>query len=232
MSKTSTTASTLLRASLLVSVAAVSGDALGANLLTDPGFESNAVTSAFNSLNDFPTYQGVWGQENSTIVGVDGGVVPASGLRQLRMDISGGVTTQAFQTVDVTSFAGLIDSNNAILNASALFNSNAQAALGGVYIQYFTGNSYGTNFGPLDTSIQTFDASPMTWQSASLSVPIPANTRWIIFQVAFAEATLMDATGVVGSGYVDDAFMEIVPTPGSGALLAIAGLAGLRRRRA
>lgn len=219
------------RASTLAAAALLAQGALGANLLTDPGFDSNALTTAFNSLNDFPTYQGVWGQENSTIVGIDNGSVPVSPFSQLRMDLTGGVTTQAFQTVDVTSYAGIIDANTAVLNASALFNSNAQAALGGVYIQYFTGNSYGTLFGPLDSSIQTFDSTTTTWQSASLSVPVPAGTRWIMFQVAFAEASLLDAAGVIGAGYVEDTYMEIVPSPGAGALLGLAGLAGLRRRR-
>src|ERR1043166_9905351 len=84
-----------------LTLAALAGPALGVNLLTDPGFESNPLTTAANSLNNFPGFQGVWGQENSTIVGVANGVTPFQGVKQLQMDATGGVTTQTFQAVDV-----------------------------------------------------------------------------------------------------------------------------------
>lgn len=235
--RTSTSAVALARrvfpALGLLLAAAGAPTALGVNLLTDPGFEVNAVTTAANSLNNFPGFQGVWGQENSTIVGVVGAVSPFAGQKQLQMDFTGGVTTQAFQTIDVTSYAALIDANNASLNASAYFNADLPAAFGGVYISYFTGNTYGTNFGPLDVSGFTLDGSAATWQQASLTVPVPAGTRWILFQVAYAEATLFNSAGTVGSGYVDNAFAEIrgVPAPSAGVLLALGAAVGVRRRR-
>jgi hypothetical protein len=217
----------------LACVVCAAGTAAGANLVTDPGFELNPVTTAVNSLGNFPGFQGVWGQENSTIVGVDGGSTPYAGRNQLRMDVTGGVTTQAFQSIDVSSYAGIIDANNAVLTASAWFNSNSNNALGGVYISYFTGNTYGTLFGPLDTAVATFDNSAATWQQNSLTVPVPAGTRWILFQVAFAESTLYDSAGTIGSGYVDEAFAEInpVPAPAGALVLGVGGLALCRRRR-
>lgn len=217
----------------LACLAAAAGSAAGSNLVTDPGFEFNAVTTAVNSLGNFPGFQGVWGQENSTIVGVDGGSTPYAGHNQLRMDVTGGVTTQAFQSIDVTSYAGLIDANNAVLTASAWFNSNSNGAIGGVYISYFTGNNYGTLFGPLDTAVGTFDNSVNTWQQNSMTVPVPAGTRWIMFQVAFAESTLYNAAGTIGSGYVDEAFAEInpVPAPSGAVVLGMGALLAGRRRR-
>lgn len=215
---------------LLAALAAT--PALGVNLVTDPGFEVNALTTANNSLTNFPGFQGVWGQENSTIVGVTGNSSPFQGTKQLQMDVTGGVTTQAFQTIDVSSYATMIDANAATLNASAYFNANLPAAFGGVYISYFTGNSYGTLFGPQDTSTFTLDSASATWQQASLSVPVPAGTRWILFQVAYAEASLVDNSGALGSGYVDSAFAEIVPEPGTALLIGLGALLAARRRRA
>ena len=61
--------------------------ALGANLLTDPGFESNPVTSDSNVLNSVPftPFAGQLGQENSTIVPVDGAITPFQGKCQLKI---------------------------------------------------------------------------------------------------------------------------------------------------
>ncbi len=221
------------RSLAILAVAFAPCTASAVNLVTDPGFEFNPVTTAVNSLGNFPGFQGVWGQENSTIVNVDGGSTPYAGHNQLRMDVTGGVTTQAFQSIDVSSYAGLIDSNNAVLSASAWFNSNSNGALGGIYISYFTGNNYGTLFGPLDTAVSTFDNSVSTWQQNSLTVPVPAGTRWIVFQLAFAESTLYNAAGTIGSGYVDEAFAEInpVPAPSGAVVLGIAAMAVGRRRR-
>ncbi|MCE9620029.1 MAG: hypothetical protein K8R92_08965 [Planctomycetes bacterium] len=203
-----------------------------ANLLTDPSFETNAVDTFTNTLGNFPLYQGVWGQESSTITGFDSGSSPLNGFNQLRMAKNGGGTTQAGQVIDVSSYGALIDSGNAQLVAYAYFNSNAPAAVGGVYISYFTGNSYGTIFGPLDATAPTFDGNVGTWQGALVNVIIPANTRWILMQVAFSEASLPDINRVESVGFVDDAFLEIyaVPAPSAAALLGLVGLAARRRR--
>lgn len=217
----------------LAGAAAIANVAMGVNIVTDPGFEFNPTTTAANSLGNFPGFQGVWGQENSTIVNVDGGSTPYAGHNQLRMDVTGGVTTQAFQSIDVTSYAGLIDANNAVLNASCWFNSNAGAAFGGIYISYFTGNTYGTIFGPTDLSLATFDGNVGTWEQNSMTVPVPAGTRWILFQVAFAESTLFNTAGTLDSGYVDEAFAEIraVPAPSGALVLGFGSLLVARRRR-
>lgn len=216
----------------LVLAALAAPAAMGSNLLTDPGFESNPLDTANNVLNNFVTFQGVWGQENSTRVNVDLGITPRSGQWQMRMDSTGGSYTQSFQLVDVTSFAGLIDANNAQLFASAYFNTNAQAAFGGVGVSFFTGNTYATNFGPAPTSFFTLDSAATTWEQSTLTFNIPSGTRWILFQTGFLDNSL-SIPGAVGAGFVDDAFLEIrqVPTPGAVALLGLGGLAAVRRRR-
>ncbi len=216
----------------LVLAALVAPAAMGANILTDPGFESNPLDTATNVLNNFVTYQGVWGQENSTRVNVDLGITPLSGQWQMRMDSTGGSYTQSFQMVDVTSYAALIDANNAQLFASAYFNSNAQAAFGGIGVSFFTGNTYGTLFGPSPTSFFTLDGAANSWEQSTLSMTIPSGARWILFQTGFLDSSL-SIPGAIGAGFVDDAFMEIrqVPTPGAAALLGLGGLMASRRRR-
>lgn len=216
----------------LVLAALAAPAAMGSNLLTDPGFESNALDTATNVLNDFVTYQGFWGQESSTRVNVDLGITPRSGQWQMRMDSTGGSYTQSFQMVDVTTYAGLIDASNADLYASAYFNSNAQAAFGGIGVSFFTGNTYGTNFGPSPTSFLTLDSAATTWEQSTLTLNIPSGTRWILFQTGFLDNSLT-IPGAIGAGFVDDAFMEIrqVPTPGALALVGMGGLLASRRRR-
>lgn len=202
-----------------------------ANLLTDPGFESNPFDSIANVLSDFTTYQNLWGPETSTIVGVDGAITPASGANQMRMEWNGGVTTQTVQIVDVTAYAALIDSGNAIINARALYNAENNAGtpppLAGLYLNYFSAANFGSMIGPTDQNVFNLDFSSATWELNTVSATVPVSTRWIAFQVAYDNNSILGLAG----GYVDDTFMEIVPAPGALALSGAAGLVALRRRR-
>lgn len=216
----------------LLAAAFTAPAALGVNVLTDPGFEANPLTTATNVLNNFVTFQGQWGQEMSTRVGVDLGITPRTGQWQMRMDSTGGGYTQSFQMVDVTSYAALINSGNAQLNANAWFNSNASAAFGGIGVSFFSGNTYGTNFGPSPTAFFTLDGAVATWEQSSLSLGVPVGTQWILFQTGYLDSSLT-VPGALAAGMVDDAFMEIVPvpTPTAAAALALAGLTATRRKR-
>ncbi|MFM7261631.1 MAG: hypothetical protein ACKO3W_13610, partial [bacterium] len=71
------------------------------------------------------------------------------------------------------------------------------------------------------------DATPATWEQASVSAVIPVNTTWIVYEVNYSGASLAGNTG-----FVDDALMTItaVPAPGAIALLGFAGFIGRRRR--
>ncbi len=198
-----------------------------ANLLVDPGFELNPLTSYLNVLNNFPGYQGVWGVEAATITGVDGGVTPAAGSKMLRMVSDGLITTQAFQTTDVSSWAGAIDSGLGIVSLGALFNANLPAATGGVIVMFFSAANYGSQIGsPLAANI-TLDSLPGTWESASVSGAIPVGTRWLVSQVLYSNASLAGQ-----AGYVDEADLRVVPEPASGLFLACtAAVAVLSRRK-
>jgi hypothetical protein len=199
------------------------------NLLTDPGFESNPLDTANNVLNNFTTYQNIWGVEMANIVtGPDGGVTPYQGSNMLKMTDDGQLATQGFQILDVSAYSGLINSGNAVVNMSAFFDpdQNLPAALAGVYVSFFNGPTYGSLTSFIGNA-QTLDANPGTWEQVSVSGSIPVGTTWVLAQVAYNNATL-NAQGARWGGYVDAADLNItaVPEPSTIALLSC-GLVGL-----
>ncbi len=226
-----------MKATLFTSAAlfllGVAGATASANILTDPGFESNPLAPSFNTvLNNFPVYQNQWGAESGSIVGVTGGISPASGNNMLQLNGPGtGTVSQAGQVVDITSSAALVDAGNAVIQAGAMLNSNAVLPIGGVYVSFFTRNTYGTIFGPAPTNV--INVVPNTWQSVSVSAPIPPLTRWILVQVGFDANSISNSAGIVTAGFADDAFANVVavPEPASIGLLGIGGLGLLARRR-
>lgn len=203
-----------------------------ANLLVDGGFESNALTSASNSLNNFVGFQGVWGHEDSIIIGTDAGISPKSGQKMLRMRQNGGVTTQIFQIVDVSSYAAIIDSGSAQAVASALLNAQGTGRIGGIYLSFFTSSSYSSAFGGTPgASVNPLDSDASTWEMASRIASIPAGTRWMMFQIAYNNASLSNVGGQPDFGYADDASLTIIPAPGVAGLVGLCALVAGRRRR-
>jgi hypothetical protein len=217
----------ILACAALALAFAASTPSARANLLVDPGFEVNSLDTAFNVLNFFPAYQGIWGVEVATITGVDGGVTPAQGAKMLRMVDDGLTATQGFQVTDVTSYAALIDSGGATVNMSALFNAdkNVPAAVGAVYVQFFSASNYGSQIGSPISAGLTLDNSAITWETISASGAIPVSTRWLLSQVLYSDAPLLG-----NPGYVDAADLTIVPEPVSLALLGLGSAVMLRRR--
>lgn len=223
---------TILCAGLLLAIAA-SAQPARANLLIDPGFEANALTSYVNVLTDFTTYQGIWGVENATITVAENGVTPPEGVKMLRMVDDGLLTTQGFQVTDVTSYAAIIDSGAGIVNLSALFNVDhgVPAAITGVYVQFFSASNYGSQIGAGIGGGLTLDNSDITWETTSVGGAIPVNTRWILSQVAYNNASLLGSDGAVHPGYVDAANLRITPEPASLTLLLLGASAMWMRRR-
>jgi len=213
--------------SLLFVVAIGTPSAKAVNMLVDPGFESNPLTTAGNVLTNFPGFQGVWGVEAATITGVDGGVTPAQGVRMLRMVSDGLVATQAFQTTDVSSQAALIDSGAATVSLNAQFNvgSSVPAAGGSVLVAFFTAANYGSLTGNISNGM-VLDNSSNTWETILVGGAVPVGTRWLMSQVAYNNASL-----VGNPGYVDAADLRLVPEPATLSLLALGGLAIAGRRR-
>jgi hypothetical protein len=221
----------LVCAGTLLAVAATTPSAW-ANLLVDPGFEVNPLDNYLTVLNDFTTYEGVWGVENATITGLENGVTPPEGVKMLRMDDDGIVTTQAFQVTDVNSYAGVIDSGSATVTLSALFDvdSNVPAAAGSVYIQFFSAANYGSQIGTGVGGPLALDSLDTTWELATVTTPVPVGTRWLVSQVYYSDASLLGNDGTIHPGYVDAADLSVVPEPATLGLLLPGALAVLRRR--
>jgi hypothetical protein len=215
----------------LLAVAATTPSAW-ASLLVDPGYEVNPLTSYVNVLTDFTTYQGDWGAENGTITGFENGVTPPEGVKMLRMDDDGLITTQAFQVTDVNSYAGLIDSGSATVTLSALFDVDAHvpAALASVYIQFFSAANYGSQIGTGLGGPLSLDNLDTTWEAAAVTTPVPVGTRWLLSQVSYNNASLIGDDGIIHPGYVDAADLRIVPEPTTLGLFSLGLFALLRRR--
>jgi hypothetical protein len=216
---------TLRHISVVLLTAAVLSPLAGANLLTDPGFESNPLTTAGNVLNNFTTWQGVWGVESAAITGPENSVTPAQGAQMLRMTDDGLSWTQGFQVVDVTSYAALIDSSSATVNVSALANAHPRlsAPLGNVSVLFFTAANWVSLTGAL-TSNLVLDALPSTWETISTSGTVPVLTRWMMVQVAFQNASLLASDGTYQPGYIDAARLTIIPEPATLVLLSLGAL--------
>jgi hypothetical protein len=204
------------------------------NLLTNPGYETNSLTGIANVLGP-PFSTNIWGDEDSTITGTVGAVSPRTGSQMLSMTTDGNVATQTLQVVDVSAYSADISAGLVTVNLSAYFNvdSNVVGAVGGIFITFWdnTMNYTGpTNIG----SEPTFDSNPSTWEQASLTnIPVPVNTTFLLAQVLYVNATMIDSLGVDQPGYVDDASLTLdaVPEPASLGLLAFGAIGFLRVRR-
>ena len=198
-------------------------------VLTNAGFETPTTTSASNVLNNFPGFAGIWGPEMGSITTATMGVTPFQGSRMLQMTDDGLSYTQTFQAVDVTSFSGLINAGQAQLVATAMLNTNGgyTGAFGLVNVMYFSGSTWGSMIGNSGNGTLFLDANPQTWEGASVTSMIPVGTTWLVYQVAFQNASIGTNTGFVDLAGID---IRQVPAPGAIALLGLAGL-GARRRR-
>lgn len=228
----------LARTTLLAvaALAAIPTTVSAVNVLTDPSFELNPLTTLSNVLTNIPAFQGQWGHENSTIfTGPDGFVSPDSFSRMLKVDSTGGSYSQTGQCIDITSYAAAVDSGNALVAAGAMFNADLPAADGSTRLSFIDSSGIWGNFTGADLASGnvTLDALPGTWQSIGNGNTIPAGTRWLFFQVAYRDDTLANSQGLVGSGYVDSAVVDIVvvPEPTACAALGLAGLLSLPRRQ-
>jgi hypothetical protein len=199
-------------------------------VLTNANFEIPTTTSASNVLNNFPGFAGIWGPEMGSITTATMGVTPFAGSRMLQMTDDGLTYTQTFQAVDVTSFGGLINAGQAQLVATAMLNTNGgyTGAFGLVNVMYFSGSTWGSMIGNSGNGTLFLDANPQTWEGASVTSMIPVGTTWLVYQVAFQNASIGTNTGFVDLAGID---IRQVPAPGAIALLGLAGLGARRRRR-
>lgn len=195
--------------------------------LVDPGFESNPLGNYVTVLNNFVSHQGIWGQENSTIVGKYGKVGPYSGQNMLRMDNDGLVVTQVFQVVDMSPWAWQISTGTAYYTIRAHFNAeNLPAAQAYMRLHYYSAPNLGASIGSVYSPYLTLDQSASTWQSIHKKGKIPFYTNWAVLEIGYVNSTIGGLPG-----FVDDAEFTITPTPASASLLMFGAALAARRRR-
>jgi hypothetical protein len=214
----------------MVAVAVLCTPSVGANLLGNPGFETNVLETS-GVLNDFEFYKGRWGAELGTISGAGSGVTPNEGAKMLRMTATGGDLTQTFQVIDVRSWASVIDGGGATVNFNSLFNAdctdaNLPTARGLAGVQFFSDSYYASEIGTGFSSDLRLDGFVGSWEGISTGGAVPVNTRWVVAQVTYYNSSLAGYPG-----YVDAAELTVVPEPATMSLLALGGVGALLRRK-
>lgn len=193
-----------------------------ANLLANPGFETSALVP-YSSLLAGTITTGVWGHENSAIVGTMPPVVPVLN-QMLQMRDDGGGTTQAGQFFAVTG--------GTTITFGASFDADLPAALANVSVTFFSGNTYGSLMsGGLFGAGLALNTTP-GWEQLSVTGSVPWTANYALAQVWYANASLIGTNGALGMGYVDETFAAAVPEPHTYGLMAL-GLAvlGFKLRR-
>ena len=184
------------------------------DLLSNDDFE-NDLGSTIANVNFSPFDLDAWGAESSFTVGPENGITPNLGIGMLRMFDDGLVATQVIQRVDVSQFAALIDSGDACVDFSVNFNAPDQpAAQAGISV-FFIPEMGADDTNVLDSQIgastttQVLDSNPATWETVSIEgTQVPANTRSIVVQLSFNNASLNGTPG-----YADTTSMCIVECP-------------------
>lgn len=198
------------------------------NLLINPGFEDNVLEGYRHVLGNWVT--GVWGVESATIVtGAVGNVSPFDGDNMLCMTDDGLIATQAFQLTRVPNrFHKIIDKGFGEVKLEAWFNSESVAAASAAVQLYFfgEGDRWNNNIGTAHAGL-VLPNNPADWNGISLNRMVPPETRWIVSEVLFGNASMGGQPG-----YVDAVSLMVVPAPASAALMGLAALVAVRRRRA
>ena len=206
------------------------------NLLTDPSFEANPLIPFLDILAS-PFTTNAWGGENSTITGPANGITPAQGSLMLSMSDDGLIATQAWQLIDVSGFSADINAGLVTTDASALYNVPADISTGisSLNIQFLDSTHAPIGVGA-NAGSPILDSNVATWETVNItSALLPVGTQFLRTQLAYANASMINANGVSRPGYVDatSLTLTIVPEP-SALLLAVSSLLAallIRKRR-
>jgi hypothetical protein len=204
-----------------------------AQVLADTGFGGPLVPfSTVLGNNSTQMVPGVWGHEVSTITGTVGTVSPNGGTTMLSMSPGGGVTTQAGQAINLTSYGGLIASG-ANATFGAYFNAAQTGPSGGVFVSFFATPFYSSLISSVGFA-SAVNNNPGDWQQFQVVAPIPMGTTWMLAQVYYSNPTMSIVNGQTQNGFVDDAYFSVtaVPEPASWALMGLGALGIAWRQRA
>lgn len=208
-----------------------------AAIVQNAGFES-AQPTQFGD----PVMTGQWQGDITTRVGADRGLVPSEGSWMVRFDSTTTSTTASSltasnlsQDVRLDAFTPAIQGGAVSVTLSAQFNrilGNAQSDAEfdlRVIAKSNSADLADTGFVPFIT-----DANPATWQTFFLPLLLPAGTTHLQIEVAAVENVFDNTSGTLtefDGHYVDNVVLNIVPEPGSPALVGSASAALLMRCR-
>jgi len=194
------------------------------NLLVNPSFESPETVTGGP-----PNSRGDWQGDISAIVEAENGITPTDGSHMLRFyttqPLGGGDASsgQMYQLIDLAPYSTAIDTGEASLSASALFNRVAGDASTDteftVTVSAYTGDpadfpsQWETGEPSQLTSIIT-DGDPGTWEALNNDFAIPAGTDYVAVTVAAVENISNDETAELDGHYVDQVSAQLnLPSP-------------------
>lgn len=208
-----------------------SGYALPIEVLGDGGFEATGSPQAQQLSWNAGDY-GSWGVGDPLeTVGAENGISPLSGAKMLSFEPVAGISSDIYQIVDVTAYAGQIDAGLVTADLSASYNATAATTMG---LRLLGWGAAPLDFGGLavlggGVSNSGVDSDLVTWQEFNVNgIALTAGIRYLAFG-------MHAPTGAVA--YADGASLLLnvaeVPEPGTLAIfsLGLAGLGYMRRRK-
>lgn len=215
-------------------------------IVLDGGFENESIQISWPHTYDR------WGGDVASIVLAQNGITPHGGTKMLKFGLSGWDTanlsnataSQVVHLVDVSAYADYIAAGEAVATFSAYFNRVAGDAetdtAFGVRLRAYSGpTDQHTNKRVAGTWLDLAlgeiltDDNVSTWEWVTTGPMIlPAGTDYLAVEVLALENVYNDAsTNEFDGHYADDALLTVTPEPATLSLLAVGGLAVLRRRR-
>jgi hypothetical protein len=200
--------------------------------LTNPNFET---AETINS-GGIPSVLNDWEGNVSSVVGAENGIVPFDGNRMLRFLFAHagqpgpGVGVGVRQLLEIQP--GLT------VTASAVFNrvpGDAQTDTEfHLEVEAYGGTLTSLNRLGVDTFRLLSDGNVLTWESATASLTMPPNTRYVGVHLLALENVFNDNSGEEFDGhYADAVTLAIVPEPSTVLLLSVGlAVALVKRRRA